>query len=73
MGQFRVIFGLPCTGSFAQHFTLAAEFDLALRQLGYERTPAPFADQFVNVGNQLDRKDDVCPSVNILVHTHSVT
>jgi hypothetical protein len=73
LDQFWVIFGFPCTGSFAQHFALAAEFNLALRQLGYKRTPAPLADEFVDVGNQFDRKDDVCPSVNILLHTHSVT
>jgi len=73
LSQFRVVLGFPCSGGFAQHFALAAELDLALSQLGEKRTSAPLADEFVDVGNQVNRQDDMGSSGQILWHTYSVT
>ena len=54
-----MIFGLPCPGDLLHNFALVAKPDFALGQLGQERTPAPLSNEFVDVGDHLDRKDDV--------------
>jgi hypothetical protein len=53
VSQFRVIFGLPRAGDVLQDFALKAELDLALGQLGQERTPASLADEFVDAGDDI--------------------
>jgi hypothetical protein len=53
LSQFRVILRLPCSGSFAQHFALPPELDFAWGDFGEESTPAPFAGEFVDVGDQI--------------------
>ena len=73
LGWFRVVFGLPCAGSFAQNFPLAANLDLTLAEFGQERTPAPLAYDLVDICNQVNRQDYVCSPVCILLHTYSVT
>jgi hypothetical protein len=50
-----------------------AELDFALGELGQERTSSPFADQLVDAGSHVNRKDDVRSSGQILGHTPSVT
>lgn len=73
LSQFRVVLGVPCSGGFPQHFALAAELDLALGQLGQERTPAPLADKLIYLVNNINRQDDMRSSAETLGHTSSVT
>ena len=57
--QLRMVFGLPGSRGFLQDLALVAELDLALGQLGQERTTAALADESIDVGNQVDRQDYV--------------
>ena len=68
-----MVFGLPSSGGFAQDLTLPANLDLALGQFREERTPGPFANQSVDVGNQVNRKGYVRRSAQTLGHAPSVT
>jgi hypothetical protein len=51
LSQFGMVFRLPQSGGFAQDFTLAAGFDFATGDLRQECAAAPFADEFVDVGD----------------------
>jgi hypothetical protein len=73
LSQFGMVFGFPRSSRFAQGFTLASDLDLPLRQFREERTPGPFADQPVDVGNHLKRKGYVGRSTQILGHDLIVT
>jgi len=50
-----------------------AKLDFPLSQLRQERTPSPFANQLVDVGNHVNRKKDMRSSAQILGHTYSTT
>jgi hypothetical protein len=67
----RVVFGLPRSGGFPQDLALPAELDFALGQLGQERAPAVLADQLIDVGDHVNRKDDVRSSAQTLGRSHS--
>ena len=68
-----MILVLPRAGRLAKSFALAADHDLATGHFGEKRTSASFADQLVDIGDQIDRKDDVGPAMECLRHTPSVT
>jgi hypothetical protein len=71
--QFRMVLILPSPGSVAKSLALATNHDLATGHFGEKRTSASLADQFVDIGNQIDREDDVCSAMQYLRHTPSVT
>ena len=73
LSQFWMGFGFPSSGGFAQDFTLPANLDLALGQFREERASGPFADQSVDVGNQVNWKGYLRRSAQTLGHTLSVT
>ena len=68
-----MIFGFPCSGSFLQDVALAAKLNFALSQLGEKRTPASLADEFVDIGNHVNRQNDVGSPAQTFPHTYSVT
>jgi hypothetical protein len=73
LGQFRMVYRLPRSGGFPQDFPLVTQLDLALCQFSQKRAAAPLADQLVDIGNDVDRKDYVCSTIRSLGHTPSVT
>jgi hypothetical protein len=50
-----------------------AELNLTRGKLGQERTTPTLANQLVDVGHQVDWKNDVRSSAQSLRHTYSVT
>jgi len=71
--EFRMVFVLPCSLGGAQSVALLAALDFIASHFGQKRTPAALADELVDVGNQVNRKDDVGSSAYSLRHTLSVT
>ena len=67
--QFGMIFVFPRSPGGAQSITLPATLDFVAGDLGQECTSATFADEFVDVGDQINREYDMRSSA----HTHSVT
>lgn len=68
-----MILGFPGSGSFLQDVALAAKLNFALSQLGEKRTPASLTDEFVDIGNDVNRQNDVGSLTQIFPHTNSVT
>jgi hypothetical protein len=71
--QFGVIRVLTSTGRSPQGFTLLTALDFVAGDLSQERAPAPLADQLIDVGNQIDGKNDVRSLAHFIGHTYSVT
>ncbi len=67
--QFRMILVLPGARSFPKRRALPSALDLLASDLRQKRTPPPFTDQFVNVGNHVQGENDM----RFLRHTPSVT
>jgi hypothetical protein len=61
--QLRMILILPGPRGVAKSLALAANHDLATGNFGKKRTSSPLADQFVDIGNQIDRKNNVGSAV----------
>ena len=68
-----MILVLPGPRGVAKSLALTANHDLATGHFGQKRTSAPLADQFVDIGNQIDGEDYVCSAMHCLRHTPSVT
>src|ERR1700683_2999630 len=71
--QFGMIFVFPRPRRFAQRLALLASLNLIARNVGEERTTPPLANQLVDVGDQVNRKNDVRSAAQNLRHTSSVT
>jgi|HubBroStandDraft_1064217.scaffolds.fasta_scaffold2387887_2 hypothetical protein len=64
---------LPCAFGCAKGIALLATLDFIARHLRQECTAAALADQFVDVGNYVNRKDDMRSASQMSRHTLSVT
>ncbi len=61
--QLRMILVFPSSSSLAQRLALLAALNLLPSNLSEERTPSSLADQLINVGNHINRKNDVRSAV----------
>jgi hypothetical protein len=57
---------LPRPCRVAKGFALAADHDFAAGHFREKRTSAPLADQFVDIGDQIDGEDDVGSAMQCL-------
>lgn len=71
--QSGMIFVLPRSGRFSEGITLLPTLDFFARYLRQEGTAATPTGEFVDVGNHVNRQDDVRSSAQIPRHTPSVT
>jgi hypothetical protein len=68
-----MIFILPRSFGGAKGIALLATLDFVAGHLGQERTAASLADQLVDVGNYVNRKDNMRSASQMSGHTRSVT
>ena len=71
--RFRMVFFLPGSVGGSQRITLLTTLNFVAGDLNEECTAAPFPDEFVDVGKDVNRQDDMSSAAQILRHTHSVT
>jgi len=71
--QFGMVFVFPSSVGGPQRIALLTTLNFVAGDLNEERTAAPFPDEFVDVGNDVNRQDDMRSAAQILRHTHSVT
>ncbi len=60
--QLGMVLIFPRSRGVPKSFALAADLDFATGHFRQEGAPPPLADQLVDVGDQVDRQDDVCPA-----------
>ena len=71
--RFRMVFIFPSSVGGPQRIALLTTLNFVAGDLNEERTAAPFPNELVDVGNEVNWQDYMRSSAQILRHTHSVT